>query len=82
MRAAVNFNSYNLAIKTGSPSYDRVLQRQRCKNLQRNKQHSALKIYFFLYLENALAYYIQHCRCSCKFRSRRFGSRFMYGRGL
>jgi hypothetical protein len=58
--------------RSWSQSYDRELQRQRCKKLQRHSQLSVFwKQHYFLTLSNLL----QRLRCNCKFRIRRIGPR-------
>jgi hypothetical protein len=52
-------------------SYDCELQRQRCKNLQRTRINI-----IFHHFKNALAYFVEHWRCSCKLLKHRTGSRF------
>jgi hypothetical protein len=63
-----------------SQSYDRELQRQRCKFfLQRHGHPSAFwkQKYFILLLKNAVCSLLQLWRCGCKLWSRRIGSRLM-----
>jgi hypothetical protein len=59
-----------------SQSYDRKLQRKCCKFLQRLARFENKKIYFFFF-ENRSS--LLNCwRCSCKFKSRRIGSWFLF----
>jgi hypothetical protein len=62
---------YFTRYKFGSHSYDLELQRQSCKNLQR--------FIIFLYLKLKRFSLLQRWRCSCKFKSRRIGSRAYIG---